>query len=621
MRGPDALRSLLTHGLISLAATWPLAADPTRRLVGHPDVDVWNHAWGPWWFWQSLRSGQLPWRTDLISAPDGGVLWFIDPISGLVGAPLIPLLGATATWNLLIWAMIALVSAGAAALARRLTGPGPHVLIASASMVFGPYLLSELHNGISEIVNVGPALLAIAAADAAFTEGGRRRWAALAGWMSLTLLSSLYNVLAAGWVIAALAVPWVLRRPSPVEWRGAAAAAALPALLAGALWVVITASLESPDALIDRQSASLSSRMIFHNAVDPRTFLWPGGFQSIDLRSFGEEFLHSGYVGLLSLPLIALGLRRTRRWDLALAAAGLLVLSLGPYLFFDGRWVRVGERELPMPMHLLHLLLPSQGISHSLRLFAPGLAITAALAASAFAGTSRWRCVLGMALVITDMVVLGGAPWPVARTPALDDTIHRAIAAAPGEESSGIVLDLPGAVSNTMAPSRYFLLQTVHRRAIPYRPNARASTSDIADNPTLQLLALASEYRPQKRRDLKEAVHAISQIRREALTRAGVRWVVVHRELERGSERVALTEEILTALYGPPQVRGDHALYVVDGHGAVHLRREWRQRLAMVPQAQLDIRILQLEQYIRGTPLSEEELSKTRARLRKLRAR
>ena len=47
---------------------------PFSRMVGHPDGDVWNHAWGPWWFWESLSGGNLPWHTDLLHAPSGGTL-------------------------------------------------------------------------------------------------------------------------------------------------------------------------------------------------------------------------------------------------------------------------------------------------------------------------------------------------------------------------------------------------------------------------------------------------------------------------------------------------------------------------------------------------------------------
>ena len=73
------LVALAIHAGIAIAATWPTVTAPLTRMIGHADGDVWNHAWGPWWFWQSLGTGELPWHTTWLNAPWGGVLWFIDP--------------------------------------------------------------------------------------------------------------------------------------------------------------------------------------------------------------------------------------------------------------------------------------------------------------------------------------------------------------------------------------------------------------------------------------------------------------------------------------------------------------------------------------------------------------
>ncbi len=44
--------------------------------------------------------------------------------------------------------------------------------------------------------------------------------------------------------------------------------------------------------------------------------------------------------------------------------------------------------------------------------------------------------------------------------------------------------------------------------------------------------------------------------------RGRIRWSVVHRELERGSQGTAETERLLAAWYGPPvEVRGTHAVW------------------------------------------------------------
>ena len=84
------LRDGALHLLLAGVVTAPLLAWPLGRLAGSPNVDVWNHAWGPWWWLFSLQQGRLPWETGLLQAPVGGVLWFIDPILAALGAPLAP---------------------------------------------------------------------------------------------------------------------------------------------------------------------------------------------------------------------------------------------------------------------------------------------------------------------------------------------------------------------------------------------------------------------------------------------------------------------------------------------------------------------------------------------------
>ena len=54
-----ALRAAIWFGLAVLL-TWPVAATPSAVLIGHPDVDVWNHAWGYWYVATELGSLSIP---------------------------------------------------------------------------------------------------------------------------------------------------------------------------------------------------------------------------------------------------------------------------------------------------------------------------------------------------------------------------------------------------------------------------------------------------------------------------------------------------------------------------------------------------------------------------------
>ena len=84
---------------MALLAIWPVLIGPTQQMIGHDQGDVWNHAWGSWWFWQSLLDGTLPWHTEWLNAPNGGTLWFIDPIGALIGLPFTALFGPILAFN------------------------------------------------------------------------------------------------------------------------------------------------------------------------------------------------------------------------------------------------------------------------------------------------------------------------------------------------------------------------------------------------------------------------------------------------------------------------------------------------------------------------------------------
>jgi len=156
------LPSALAHLLIATVVTFPMLGTVGSRLVGSGDVDVWNHAWGPWWWWDSLSRGTLPWETRLLAYPRGGVLWFIDPVLAAGGAPLVPLLGPTAAYNLAVFGFVAFASWAGARLARALGVDGPARFVASTALAGSAWMVCEIHNGITEAFDIGFVALAIA---------------------------------------------------------------------------------------------------------------------------------------------------------------------------------------------------------------------------------------------------------------------------------------------------------------------------------------------------------------------------------------------------------------------------------------------------------------------------
>ena len=51
--------------LIAMVVTWPASMNPASVLIGHPDVDVWNHAWGYWFVPHEIANFRLPFSPEL----------------------------------------------------------------------------------------------------------------------------------------------------------------------------------------------------------------------------------------------------------------------------------------------------------------------------------------------------------------------------------------------------------------------------------------------------------------------------------------------------------------------------------------------------------------------------
>ena len=114
-----------------------------------------------------------------------------------------------------------------------------------------------------------------------------------------------------------------------------------------------------------------------------------------------------------------------------------------------------------------------------------------------------------------------------------------------------------------MASSRYLVYQTASGLPVPYRPDARAGTARLLNEAAFVALALPGISRDEHRLPLQHILAQQSSIDVSGLRARGrVAWIVVHRELERGSQGTDATERLLTAWYGPPvEVRGTHAVW------------------------------------------------------------
>ena len=459
--------------VVAAVVTWPASTSLGSVLIGHPDVDVWNHAWGYWFVPHSLATFSLPFSTELIGLPDGGDLYFIDFIGALVGTPLAWIFGPAVAYNGTMLLRVALAGMAGQYLAETVLGRGAHCMVSGFTLVSLPFLLCEMSNGISEVVAIHWIPWALAAAHRAWNQPTKRHWLQVGVLFGLASAANFYYGLVTGMLLGVWfliqAIP-LLRsgaRPTrehlngPARGLGAAMAVALP------FWLAFQWSLHSANALIVRPKEFAVGWVLSHNAVDPRTYFMPGSFQSVDLSTYGEAFVHTGYLRWTVVILAIIGVwknTRVRPWFWAAVVS--LVFGLGPILYW-GEWVRLGGHAVSLPFYWAQMVLPDVAITHPLRLSIGGQILFGLLAAAG-AAHLNWRYLSMMAgvLIMAESLTISPGPWPIPTSSTVVPEVYEKI-------PDGPILDLPGSVGATMATSRYFWYQTAHGQPIPYSPNVR----------------------------------------------------------------------------------------------------------------------------------------------------
>jgi hypothetical protein len=552
-----AVRCLVWLGL-AVALLAPASLSPSQLLVGHPDVDVWNHAWGYWFVPQAIADLSSPVSTNLI-APEGGALYFIDMLGALLGAPLAWTLGAAVAYNAVLILRVAAAGLAAQCLTEHVTGRGAHAWVAGVAFASAPYLLSELHNGITEVATVHWIAWVMLATQRVREAPSPARWR----WLGLLqgacsaanfyygLVSAMMIVVVLGWD-ALSAWRTDRQRPSfPV--RSILVAVGLAALVALPFWGTFQWSLITDTAIVVRPSEVASTWMLEHNAVDPRTFFMPGAFQSVDLAAQGEAFLHTGYLrwSLLGLAIMgALSDPRLRPW----VWAGLLsaVMGLGPFLWW-GEHVMIGGRHVSLPFYWIQLVLPDVAITHTLRLAVGAQLVTAMVGAAGLAALAVRVPRLGATglaagaaiLVLLEGTTISPAPWPVASS---DATIPQSVQTL----GPGPVLDLPGSVGATMATSRYFWYQTAHGRPVPWTPNVRLDSCRDLD---VQGAFTNPRARAHSHQVVEDPGSGPDFLQKSLLSRYSA--IVVHTQLAERADLPSSYVQTLTTVLGPPEAVGD----------------------------------------------------------------
>lgn len=543
-RARPMLAALAGHLAIALLATFPVVLSPFSRLVGTDSGDVWNHAWGPWWFWTSLTQGAVPLSTELLGSPSGGRLWFVDPLGAGVGMWLVPVFGAVFAYNAAVLFHVTLASAGGHRLATELGAGRVTAWLGAAATACSPFVISELHNGVSEATAIGPAVWTLALLLGCCREPRPARWVALGVCAGLTAITPYFALGTAAVGVAWL--PWLAfknrARLLPIALGGLGALAIAGAIVFGLLQAINWTVAELSSSLVFRPPDLTMEDMLFlldRNAVDPRTFLWPGDFQSVDLSFAGDPFWHTSYLGWVLLGLAIW----SRRADALVAAAVGFLFSLGPWLFYEGGWVGEPVVRYALPYSWLFDVLPAGGLGHPQRLGMPGIALVACAGAAGLERLPWPRVRIGLGVVaLLELLLVSPAPWPIPRTEPLDTRVHAQLTGPTGDMADS-VLDLPGDVGRSFVTSRYLMLQTVHGLPLPYKPDVRAKTAAIGGSQAFQNLIGQGSGSGD-------------------LPRNRVRWVVVHAELYADAAELDRVRATLTDWFGAPTFEeGDHAAW------------------------------------------------------------
>ncbi len=454
--------ALALFAALAVLATWPAVLHLGAAIPGAPTSDAYDHYWGYWWWASSLADGKLPLRTEVSHWPDGGLLWFVDPVGALLSLPFQLLGGAavgyTAATLLQLWGGMAAMYTLAWSHVRE---RGPAVL---AGVIFGasPYALSLLYSGTVEYLNLAPLPLFWLFLQRALAEGGRRDTVLAATCWAWATLGNFYYAAFCG-LLFGVGLLVERRRGLPLLERAATVLLAF-GVLAGPILAVAGWTLSSPDAVVARESApGWSYRSL--PATDLLTFLHPGDYYFPDNRKMGNHgIIHVNYLGWLATIAALIGAWRFRALRLPLVVAA--VLAMGPTLAVNGAPVFVGRNPVPLPDTLLYLPgSPFRLVHHPYRLVVLPMLFGALAAAKALSGRPRLALALS-AGVLAEALLASPAVWPLPTTSIEAPEAYERLAADPAVEG---VWDFP---PDYHAANRWYqALAVAHTKRIPYGVN------------------------------------------------------------------------------------------------------------------------------------------------------
>ena len=573
----------LEYLTLVLLATAPALTSLSSAALGDPYSDMWKHLWGLWWFRDAIvHHHAIPLFTTGINYPQGGYLYFADPLTALVSIPLQPLLGLVATYNVLMMAQVLGGCLGAYLLARELGLERTAAFLSGVVFGLSPYVLSySVASGVTETVNLAwPPLYLLYLRRSLLGDGlGAQVRAGVA--LFLTAFSCWYYsefmlLMTAFCVLFGEgSAPLGSGRKRAMADLVARGRRVIPILVVGFCLILPFAAafaqtLKNPYNLVTPDKHGLpnappvernagttgdylgENQLNFTGLVD---FVLPGKENATTTLSM-DRLTRSYYLGWLAGALVLVGLGLTPRpWSRTIhfwlwGTAAFALLSLGPVIHLrssslDGTslgtswpyWIMFYGfplfKQVGQPFRLMLLVYLGFGLL-------VGFGLQQVLTRFPRLRPVAWLITMG---VLAETLYASPALYPMPMSPARIPPVYRTIAETAGDDA---VWDVPEErPGSLLQPSEYYWYQTFHGHPIPYRTSGQVSPQ-IRNNPVHAML-------------VQMLYGGVSAEEASALIRTGldelremkIRWFVIHRKII-GPRRAHDLRTYMSAALGAP---------------------------------------------------------------------
>jgi hypothetical protein len=238
--------ALLACAVGAIAFVWPLPAHLKTHITGDPAGDAGAYVWNAYVFLYNLSRGSSVFTTDRILTLAGEVSLALHNNSLVLSAfaaPLIPIFGVVASFNLALIAVLTLNPFCAYLLARHETGRRTESLIAGALFGFSPFIGARVEGHMSLATAFGLPLTVLLARLAV-----RRRnvtaWALVGAGLTVCAISDPYYLVFGIVAVAAIGLARIASlepvAATPRAWAVPALSVVIVVTAAALLWIGTT---------------------------------------------------------------------------------------------------------------------------------------------------------------------------------------------------------------------------------------------------------------------------------------------------------------------------------------------------------------------------------------------